>query len=70
MIIGHVGNTAFFARVKPSHVGDTAFLPGQKKKKQKNISPHSEHWVILPSTPYTISNRHTCQKEQCMINML
>ena len=49
------------------HLGDTAFLPGQKPilpghvgdtaflLRQKKISPHSKH---------TISNRQTCQKEK------
>ena len=45
------------------HMVDTAFLLGQKP-----ISPHSEHSVVLPLTPHTISNRQTCQKEKCMIN--
>ena len=59
------------------HVGDMAFLPGQKIHItwshclcKKPISPHLENSVVLPLTPHTISNRQTCQKEKCMINRL
>ena len=54
------------------HVGDTTFLPGQKKiyyqvtwvirlfsLGKKPISPHSEHSAVFPLTPHTISNRTT-----------
>ena len=48
-----------------SHVGDTAFLYGQKP-----ISPHLEHSAVLPLNPHTISNRQICQNEKCMLNRL
>ena len=70
MIIGHVSDTTFSARAKNLYQQVTCviqlFLPGQKT----NISPHSEHSVVLPLTPHTISNRQICQKEKCMINRL
>ena len=70
MIMGHVGDTAFFCPgkkpISPGHVQKKK----KKKKKKKNISPHSEHSAVLPLTPHTISNRQTCQKEKCMINRL
>ena len=58
-------------------VDDTAFLHWQKKyisqvtwvirlfcPGKKPISPHSDHSAVLPLTPYTISNRQTCQNEK------
>ena len=72
VLIGHVSDTAF-ARAKNPYQQVTCVIPlfcPDKKKKNKNISPHSEHSVVLPLTLRTISNRQTCQKEKCMINRL
>ena len=56
MIVGQVGGKAFFAWAKNPYHGVTwviqLFCMGKKP-----ISPHSEHSVVLPFTPHTISNR-------------
>ena len=65
----HVGDTAFFARAKiPYHQVTWViqlFCPCKKP-----VSPHLKHSEVLPLTLHTISNKHTCQKEKCMINRL
>ena len=69
VIMGHVGDMAFFAWTKNPYYQVTwviwLFCPGKKP-----VSPYSEHSTVLLLTPHMISNRQTCQKEKCMINRL
>ena len=67
VIMGHVGDTAYFCRgkkkkkkkISPDHVGDTAFLPGQKKK--KHITMFGARGSLAFDSAYDI-NGQNCQK--------
>ena len=71
MIMGHVGDTAFWPGQKTHITRSRAWVIRLFCTDKKLISPHSEHSAVLPLTKHTVSNRQTCQKEKkCMIKRL
>ena len=67
MIMGHMGDTAFFAHAKnPYH--QVTWVIQLFCLRKKPILPYLEQSAVLPLTPHTISNRQTCQKEKIMID--
>ena len=75
MIMGYVCDTAFLSGQKKQQqrnktisvglMGDAAFFA-----RAKNPYHHIRSTAVWSFTPHTISNRHTCQKENCMIDRL